>query len=409
MKFLDKKKAREETRWMKKCMTEAKELYLNEKYLRALKNLFKKDDSKHIVDRATKRPIGIVLDALEKLDEDNLEEIEKFVDEYLHEPGYEITEAPLTDWKQVPSFVKNIKNEDLKSFTIHLHEIWRKLYKKIDYSKLCRFCVSSHLPMKHPFIVPGGRFIEMYYWDSYWTMEGLLICGMFDTARLIIENFIFFIENYGFIPNGTRIYYLNRSQPPYFPLMVEKYYNMSVASDELTKMQKFKIKRFILDKVIHYMIKEYEFWMMKRSVNIFINDKKEFRFNIFKANTNKPRPESYYEDIHTAENYENEDDKMKLFTDIASGCESGYDFSSRWFKDPMLIETIHTSDIIPVDLNAVLYRNEKIIAKFLYMRGEIRRARKFVKRAIGRKKPLMIYYGPVIISAGVISILQLNH
>lgn len=68
--------------------------------------------------------------------------------------------------------------------------------------------------------MPGGRFQESYYWDTYWIVIGLITCDLLDTAEGLIENFIMSIEKYGFIPNGCREYYLNRSQPPFFALMV---------------------------------------------------------------------------------------------------------------------------------------------------------------------------------------------
>lgn len=70
-------------------------------------------------------------------------------------------------------------------------------------------------------IVPGGRFREAYYWDTYWIIKGLIVCDLLDTAEEVIENFIIMIESYGMIPNGFRMYFLNRSQPPFFFMMVK--------------------------------------------------------------------------------------------------------------------------------------------------------------------------------------------
>ena len=93
-----------------------------------------------------------------------------------------------------------------------------------------------------PFIVPGGRFRECYYWDSYWTILGLLksemnqtvtgekgvsFCRLFYTSFPIegmLENFSYLVSTIGFIPNGNRIYYNKRSQPPLFISMVDAYY-----------------------------------------------------------------------------------------------------------------------------------------------------------------------------------------
>lgn len=70
-------------------------------------------------------------------------------------------------------------------------------------------------------LVPGGRFRVSFYWDSYWIILGLIASDMLDTAEMLLDNFATSIQTYGFIPNGFRVYFLNRSQPPYFFLMVK--------------------------------------------------------------------------------------------------------------------------------------------------------------------------------------------
>ena len=70
-------------------------------------------------------------------------------------------------------------------------------------------------------LVPGGRFRESYYWDTYWIVLGLIATDMLDTAENIILNFAAIIDRYGYIPNGLRQYYLTRSQPPFLFLMVK--------------------------------------------------------------------------------------------------------------------------------------------------------------------------------------------
>ena len=79
---------------------------------------------------------------------------------------------------------------------------------------------SSALPLAHKFVVPGGRFREIYYWDSYFTMLGLIRDGRRDTAAAMTDDFADLIGAYGHVPNGSRSYYLSRSQPPVFYLMV---------------------------------------------------------------------------------------------------------------------------------------------------------------------------------------------
>jgi len=70
-----------------------------------------------------------------------------------------------------------------------------------------------------PFVVPGGRFNELYGWDSYFEAEGLLVDGRVDLAKAMVEHFIYEITHYGKILNANRSYYLTRSQPPFLTAM----------------------------------------------------------------------------------------------------------------------------------------------------------------------------------------------
>lgn len=120
-----------------------------------------------------------------------------------------------------------------------------------------------------------------------------------------------------------------------------------------------------MNEALPRMIKEHEFWMRERKVTVG-----EFEFNIYRANTTQPRPESYFEDIETAKKYNNMKDREQLFMDIASAAESGYDFSSRWLLDPMDLSTICTTQVVPIDLNCLLFRNELIIAEMCFKKGD---------------------------------------
>jgi len=81
------------------------------------------------------------------------------------------------------------------------------------------------LYLPHPYIVPGGRFNEMYGWDSYFIILGLVRDGRVGLARDMVENFSFEIEHYGGILNANRTYYFTRSQPPFFSSMILAVYN----------------------------------------------------------------------------------------------------------------------------------------------------------------------------------------
>ena len=98
----------------------------------------------------------------------------------------------------------------------HIKSLWKVLERKPDSA----IPGSSLLPLPYSYIVPGGRFREVYYWDSYFTMLGMQQSGEWKIIENMIRNFSYLIQTYGHIPNGNRSYYLSRSQPPYFSLMV---------------------------------------------------------------------------------------------------------------------------------------------------------------------------------------------
>jgi len=116
-----------------------------------------------------------------------------------------------SDWVQNPSFIQNMKTEDYKEFASQVHEMWKALGKQLIPDVVSNPQRYSIIPQKNPFIVPGERFHEFYYWDSYWIIRGLLTSGMHDTAKGILMNAFDLIKEYGFIPNGARVYYLTRS------------------------------------------------------------------------------------------------------------------------------------------------------------------------------------------------------
>jgi hypothetical protein len=136
-------------------ISNAKKLYLNDKYLRMVKIVNMNGDSKSGVDRPTKTTLDKTLEALYATDEDKIEDVKKFFDEFMLEPGYEITRAEFTDWSDSPKYIESINSDSLKKFSYFLNETWKCLYKKVDFRLLVKGSVSSHLPMQHPFIVPG--------------------------------------------------------------------------------------------------------------------------------------------------------------------------------------------------------------------------------------------------------------
>ena len=320
----------------------------NEKLLHTIQmsNVYK--DSKTFVDMVTKYRDEIVISNFNKLgDSPSIENIKKFLDENFYEVGHDLVHVEPNDWFEHAPFLAKLNDKKLLNFGGFLNSKWRMLIRNFDKSRVCTDCTSTALFSKNSFIVPGGRFIEYYYWDTFWCIEGLLSSGMTKTAKGIIENFLDVVKVNGFVPNGSRLYYMNRSQPPMLIQMVEAYFR------ETGDIQ------FLIDS-IKILDTEYEYWMKNKS--ILLDFKGEyFRLNLYKVKSFNPRPESYSEDYLNSLNHAHKED---YFSNIITATESGWDFSSRWFENPYDIKTIQIKNIIPIDLNSIMYMNEISLLKF---------------------------------------------
>src|SRR5215467_4401510 len=113
--------------------------------------------------------------------------------------------------------------------------------------------VHGLLYLPHPYVVPGGRFNEMYGWDSYFIIRGLLRDGRTELARNMIENFFFEIDHYGSILNANRTYYFTRSQPPFLTSMIQALYESESARGHEDKQW--------LGRAYGYAAKDYDLWV----------------------------------------------------------------------------------------------------------------------------------------------------
>jgi alpha,alpha-trehalase len=245
----------------------------------------------------------------------------------------------------------------------HIHRLWSHLTKKTAPQHLN----STYISLPNDFVVPGGRFQETYYWDSYFTMLGLIISKKYDLVVGMIENFAYLIDKLGFIPNGNRTYFLSRSQPPFFSLMVDL-------------LDKIESKKKPVD-FVSQLEKEYDFWMTNRRVTMPEGE----ILNRYDDNEPSPRPESYIEDIELAEKSGQKPEN--LYRNIRAACESGWDFSSRWLRDPQNLTTISTTDIIPVDLNCLLFHLETRLSTL-----HTTRSSEFKLKAEARKNTIQKYF-----------------
>lgn len=213
----------------------------------------------------------------------------------------------------------------------------------------------SLLALPQPYVVPGGRFREMYYWDSYFTMLGLVESGERERSRQMLANFAFLIDTYGHIPNGTRSYYLSRSQPPFFSHMVEL--EARVEGDALFVRYLPQLRR------------EHAWWMQgEQSLEPGRATRRVVRLtdgsvlNRYWDDRDAPRPEAYLHDVKTAASVPQRA-AAEVYRDLRAGAESGWDYSSRWLDDPRRLGSIRTSAIVPVDLNSLMHHLEATIAR----------------------------------------------
>lgn len=282
-------------------------------------------------------------------------------------------------FKYTQSKSSEFKSDTTKSVEDHIESLWPYLLRDAD--EVIKG--ASLIPLPHPYIVPGGRFQEIYYWDSYFTMLGLLESGLTDIVTSMVKNFAHLIKTVGHIPNGNRTYYGGRSQPPFFACMVEL-----LAEHKGKKVYK---------KNLGPLLREYDFWMRGRKK---IKDTGRARrhvvdlgdgavLNRYWDDFPDPRAEMYGDDVELQE--ASGRDPMEIYADIRAACESGWDFSSRWCGDPMDLGTIQATQIIPIDLNCLLYNLEEGIAMSCIELGKANKAEKFKAKARRRKDWIRIF------------------
>ncbi|MAM18824.1 MAG: alpha,alpha-trehalase TreF [Christiangramia sp.] len=325
-------------------------------------------DSKTFADAVPQYNVGLIRQRYEMLDDTTTEGLKDFVVQHF----------------MIPQNEASFKT-DSSSIHQHIQKLWQVLQRPADAEKS-----GTLIPLPNPYIVPGGRFREIYYWDSYFTMLGLQTDGEVETIQHMVDNFAYLIDTYGFIPNGNRTYYLGRSQPPFFAMMVR------VLSEEKGDA--------VLKKYLPQLEKEYKFWMSGRdsiqsgeSRARIVKMPDGSILNRYWDNYHTPRPESYREDMETAEKALEINPnltKKEVYRNLRAGAESGWDFSSRWLSKvdgKFSLATIHTTDIIPVDLNALLYNLEKTIAKAAMLAGQKDKSRVYLEKADARREALLKY------------------
>lgn len=258
----------------------------------------------------------------------------------------------------------------------HIDSLWPVLTRTTD--SVDKW--DSLLPLPKPYVVPGGRFREVYYWDSYFTMLGLAESGHWDKVQDMVDNFAHEIDAWGHIPNGNRSYYLSRSQPPFFAFMVKLLASHNGDETYTTYLPQLK--------------KEYAYWMQgsdtlqpgTESLRV-VKLKDGSVLNRYWDDRDTPRTESYLDDVTTAKNNPNRP-ATEIYRDLRAAAASGWDFSSRWMDNPEQLGSIRTTSIVPVDLNALLFQMEKTLAHASTVAKDTSAATQYQQLADARQKAM---------------------
>jgi alpha,alpha-trehalase len=262
--------------------------------------------------------------------------------------------------------------------------------KQIEIRTLPRdpLAVREHglLYLPHPYVVPGGRFNEMYGWDSYFIQVGLLRDGELVRARQMVDNFIYQIEHYGTILNANRTYYLSRSQPPFLTRMVLGVYEQTGDAGWLRS-------------TVPAIERHYRFWTSGTHAvadvglsryydrgagpapEVVADEKDEL------GRTHYDRAREYYR-THDVADYDESlyyDSRRDRLTELfykgdRSMRESGVDPSNRF--GALNVDVIHYA---PVCLNTLLYIMEEDAAAIMEALGDAAAARAWQRRAASRR------------------------
>lgn len=259
----------------------------------------------------------------------------------------------------------------------HIEATWPALVRPWSERRLA----DSLLPLPHLSLAPGGRFRESYYWDTYFSLIGLRHRP--DLIRAAAENCRWQIEQYGFVPNANRTYYLSRSQPPFFFKIVElqgEVQGKSVAAEFLPAL-----------------IAEHQFWMdgadkldPGQSHRRVVKLPDGAVLNRYWDDAAYPRDESYLWDVLAAQSAPGRA-STDVYRDIRAACESGWDFSSRWLGQSSDPGSIMTTSILPSDLNSILFGLERFISDALAAQGDDTGARRYATYAENRSVAMNRY------------------
>eukprot|EP00466_Bigelowiella_natans_P012818 jgi/Bigna1/144469/aug1.88_g19177 len=321
----------QERKAMRKARERACKVYCSGDLLDAVQRYHIFNDSKYFVDMPMKHDPEQILSLFQQLPRPlTRKALAEFVTSNFFDAGSDVVSCVPEDWTEKPFLLSKLRSKESIAWADDLNQKWKILGRRTAESVAKYPHRTSTLHRALPFIIPGGRFRESYYWDTYWIILGLIECDMVKTSKHIVLNLLQDVETFGFVPNGGRVYYTTRTQPPLLTKMVEAVYLADSKGGEEGKKD-----TTFLARALPILDAEYDFWMSSKNgrlVSVPVPGTREsVRLNRYFSKDNTPRPESYREDIDTIGKKGGGGGGGKTIArEIRAAAESGWDFSSRW-------------------------------------------------------------------------------
>lgn len=309
------------------------------------------EDQKTFVDCIPKHSSQVILDSFHELNNPSREVLRQFVRTHFALP-------------EIVNY-EEIKAENISDY---IDQLWGLLKRDTPQDQ------GTLIGMPKTYLLPGGRFRECYYWDTFFTSLGFALRKEEELFMKAVENFAFLIDRCGFIPNGNRTYYLTRSQPPFYAVLIG--IGTELYGDS-----------FLL-KFGGSLVKEYEFWM--KGINK-LNGRNTYKrvvkvdghvCNRYYDKSDLPRAESYLYDVQEV----GTKGPHPTYRELRAACESGWDHSSRWLRDPSDLSSCEATKIIPIDLNCLLCHMEKMLLRYHSLTGNVTEALRIEQALENRRK-----------------------
>ncbi len=318
----------------------------------------------------------VYLSTLKKISETNSQrEKARIVKDYIN--AYFNSGTDLIKILNSPELAPNLKLPDSHpqaQLLNHIEKMWSRLARKTTHRS-----DNSIIELPYEFLVPNEtRFDEIYYWDSYFGIKGLLATGRLDISQKMVENFLYLKRQFGIIPNGNRDYYLTRSQPPFISSMVREVFEKTF-SKARTRREKERLLRWLKERAYPLLKTDLEdFWGNPNTRK----DQKSGLYHYFDE-TNLPRPERHSADKELADSLNDDHGLGLTYQDTRAVAESGLDFS--------VTLSLEATQVAPVLLNSILYKTMKDLEWMAKTVGNTVDAKKYFAQAEKMKSKMMKY------------------